>query len=298
MIIPLSITEQLLFNTVRIEVETTEGRGTGTGFFFIFSLQEGQTALAIITNKHVVKDAVAGRLVFHTAVTDEGQRRPSEHSFSVQFAQFETCWIQHPDPNVDLCTMLLHPLQIVAQGLGHSIFTCPLGEEHIPSASQLTSFRAMEDVVMAGYPRGIWDDVNNLPLLRRGITATHPAVDFGGRSVTVVDLACFPGSSGSPVLHIDENVFQITDDGVTETKGGGDVALLGVLFAGPTMEATGEIIVHEIPTSAKPMAVTQVMMHLGHIVKAREILVLGEYIRKEVVVLEYYAIIFQALRVT
>ena len=37
----LSITEQLTFSTVRIEVTTKEGSGTGTGFFFNF-LDDGK----------------------------------------------------------------------------------------------------------------------------------------------------------------------------------------------------------------------------------------------------------------
>jgi len=57
---------------------------------------------------------------------------------------------------------------------------------------------------MIGYPNGLWDHVNNLPLIRRGITASHPGVDYqiegqNGPGVTVIDMACFPDSSGSPV---------------------------------------------------------------------------------------------------
>lgn len=70
---------------------------------------------------------------------------------------------------------------------------------------------AVEEILMVGYPNGLWDSVNNYPLIRRGITASHPAVDFevDGVPTTVVDAACFPGSSGSPViLH---NVGTYTD---------------------------------------------------------------------------------------
>lgn len=40
---------------------------------------------------------------------------------------------------------------------------------------------AMEDVIMVGYPVGLWDSVNNRPIFRRGITATDPKVDFEGK---------------------------------------------------------------------------------------------------------------------
>lgn len=60
---------------------------------------------------------------------------------------------------------------------------------------------------MIGYPIGLWDDVNNLPLIRKGITSIHPAIDFRGRSIGVADLACFHGSSGSPILIANEGMY-------------------------------------------------------------------------------------------
>src|SRR3954471_785314 len=72
----------------------------------------------------------------------------------------------------------------------------------IPSDAQLQELSAVEEILMIGYPNGLWDAVNNYPLIRRGVTASHPAVDFdvNGVPTTVIDAACFPGSSGSPVV--------------------------------------------------------------------------------------------------
>ena len=51
---------------------------------------------------------------------------------------------------------------------------------------------------MIGYPDGIWDSVNNLPVIRKGITATHPHISWNGKTEFLTDIASFPGSSGSP----------------------------------------------------------------------------------------------------
>jgi hypothetical protein len=59
---------------------------------------------------------------------------------------------------------------------------------------------AIEEVVFVGYPDGLFDEVNYLPLTRRGITASPPTADFNGRPVFLIDGSVFPGSSGSPVL--------------------------------------------------------------------------------------------------
>ncbi len=53
---------------------------------------------------------------------------------------------------------------------------------------------------MVGYPVGLWDSVNNMPILRRGSTATLLDWTYEGRQEFVIDAACFPGSSGSPVF--------------------------------------------------------------------------------------------------
>ena len=62
-----SIAEQLLFTTVRIETrDAQEKPGTGTSFIFNYQYQ-GQQYLFLVTNKHVVKGAQKGRLIFMQA---------------------------------------------------------------------------------------------------------------------------------------------------------------------------------------------------------------------------------------
>ncbi len=44
---------------------------------------------------------------------------------------------------------------------------------------------------MIGYPNGIWDEANNMPIIRRGITATHPNFNYNGKPEFMIDAACF-----------------------------------------------------------------------------------------------------------
>ena len=67
---------------------------------------------------------------------------------------------------------------------------------------------AIEDIIFIGYPNGIWDSVNNMPILRKGSTATHPCLNYNGKKEFMIDAACFPGSSGSPVLIFNENGYK------------------------------------------------------------------------------------------
>ena len=121
---------------------------------------------------------------------------------------------------------------------------------------------------------------HNLPLVRSGIAATHPAVDYRGRRQGVVDMACFPGSSGSPVFLYDLVVYFDKPRGIMKT--GSRQALLGVLFAAPHHTREGTIVIRDIPTVATkrvPVPITSSMIHLGYYVKASEVVRLAEHVR-------------------
>lgn len=60
--------------------------------------------------------------------------------------------------------------------------------------------------------------------------------------------------------------------------GANRVFLLGVLYGGPVMQADGEIEVQTIPTRQVPVAVTQMMIHLGYYIKAREVRALAQHV--------------------
>lgn len=53
---------------------------------------------------------------------------------------------------------------------------------------------------MIGYPLSLIDKKNNLPIVRKGVIATTPTVDFNEDHGFLVDITCQQGSSGSPVV--------------------------------------------------------------------------------------------------
>ena len=63
---PESISEKMMFNTVRLETASE----TGTGFFYNFVVGEA-TYPAIITNKHVVNYKQDENVKFHLHLQDE-----------------------------------------------------------------------------------------------------------------------------------------------------------------------------------------------------------------------------------
>lgn len=266
----LSIYEQLSFCTSRIETEDAHGSSySGTGFFFNLNLNNKIVPL-LITNKHVVKGMKKGLFRFTTA-DDDGLPNYKEH-FTIEYSDnFENMWFMHPSDDVDLCVLPINPLIEAANKKNRRLFYRSLDNGVIPNEVQKQSIDAVEEITMIGYPNGLWDSLNNMPIIRKGITATNYNLDYNGKKEFVIDAACFPGSSGSPVMLC--NVGGYRDKQGNLNWGNSRVYLLGILYAGPQLTVTGDIRVINIPTvQQKAMAVSHVPNNLGYIIKAERIL--------------------------
>ncbi|MNR86723.1 hypothetical protein D3C72_175780 [compost metagenome] len=273
MINPQTISEQLMYATVRIEARDGDTiTSTGSGFLYQENLGNDKHLPLVITNKHVIDGNSSA--VFHMHVSD-GNGLPTGKFIPAIVDNLATCVIGHPDPSVDLCAILVGNIHADATAKGISLFLKYLTSDLIYSDLQLSELSAVEDVLMVGYPIGLWDSANNFPIIRRGTTASHPAVDFQGKSITVIDAACFPGSSGSPVLVVNEGFYRNKSGTVV----GDRAILLGVLASGPCMTASGQVTIVDIPTKQAAIASTQIMIHLGNIVKAKEIVKLVSTVR-------------------
>lgn len=69
--LPITISQQLTYNTIRIEttLPASENRpsgaiSTGTGFFYNFRLENGSNVAAIVTNNHVIDNSISATLIF------------------------------------------------------------------------------------------------------------------------------------------------------------------------------------------------------------------------------------------
>jgi V8-like Glu-specific endopeptidase len=210
--INLSLTEQIAFSTIQIQVVEKEGSGSGTGFFFQFIMEDKRNIPIIVTNKHVIKSALKGAFILSSANKD-GSPNLTKH-IPVFLENFESRWILHPDSNIDIAIMPIAPLINEAYSKGFIPFFRTIDSTIIPTEEQLNQLTAVEDILMVGYPIGISDRVNNYPIFRKGITATHPANKYEGRDEFLIDAACFPGSSGSPVFLLNSGNY-VTKTGTT-----------------------------------------------------------------------------------
>lgn len=273
----LGIIERLTHSTVRIETNLHNGGvATGSGFYMHFFNNGEYNIPVIITNKHVIANARSGR--FHiTLAKDDGLPDIGNH-LQFEIPNFEGSFIKHPNPVIDLAAFPMGPLFNELAQSGSIPFYVPLPTSLIPNDDERESLSSMEDIVMIGYPNGIWDSKNNLPVIRKGITATHANVALNGKSEFLTDIASFPGSSGSPVFLA--NIGAYMDKQGNTYMGENRIKLLGIHYAGAMHTASGEIRIITAPTSNIPVPITEIPNNIGVAINSKELFVLEEEVKR------------------
>jgi Trypsin-like peptidase domain len=260
-------TEQLLFTTTRIETVTSGGaQGTGTGFIFTYNISTGEAPF-VITNKHVIAGAKSGKLTFSQA---KDGKPDLGIGWSIQADDFESFWFGHQDPEIDVAVAPLAPFLGLANQNNVQLFYKTVPQSLIPSEDAANSFDALEEIVFVGYPNGIWDNKNLLPIIRRGTTATPISIDFQGKKLFLIDASVFPGSSGSPVFLLNTGMY--FDKKTSSTNIGSRLFFLGIVAAVYFREDHNEIKLVPAPTVDIPIAISKQMINLGIVFKASTII--------------------------
>lgn len=262
-----TIAEKLLFTTLRIETADAAGKnGTGTGFVFSY-VHDSQQYPVIVTNKHVINDAANGWLTFHLMGANGEPQLGSSHRLHV--SDFAKAWHGHPDPDIDVAVMPLAPvLELLTSG-GVTPFLQWVDRTVTATQQLIDELDALEDVVFIGYPNGIWDAKNFLPVSRRGTTATHIAIDFQGKKQFLLDASVFPGSSGSPVFLFSKGMYS---DRQGNTSIATRLAFLGVIAAVYFRQDVNHITLVAAPSTGTPVAIAKEMIDLGVVFKAETVL--------------------------
>lgn len=263
---PKTIAEQLFFTTVRIDTITANGaQGSGTGFFFSHKVGEDNFPF-VVTNKHVVMGMREGALSF---LQRTGTLPTLGNGFRLRIDDWPQAWFGHPDPNVDIAICPFAPLEAhIKQQHNVDLFYRYVSSDTIPTPQQVAELDAVELVTFIGYPNGVWDSKNLLPVARRGTTASPIEVDFEGTPRFLIDASVFGGSSGSPVFILNQGSWATKDGGMVI---GSRFHFVGVIAAVFFRTQMNQIVAVPIPTQVQPMAQQQEMIDLGIVFKARTV---------------------------
>lgn len=278
---PKTLLENMMFVVKRIEAYGAGKAWVGTGYAYNISQDVtgenvGEIYPAIITNRHVVEGAERIKILFHTK---SGDSLDGGHIY-LEINHTNGRAVLHPDPSVDLAAIIVGAAMNswVSPSAEQTLHWCGVASGDFWPLDRWPDLDACEPVMMIGCPSGLWDEKNGFPLFRRGVTATHAAIDFQGRAEFVVDIGVYSGSSGSPVFLWDFGLVKM-DKTKNAFSPGGRFGLLGTLWGGPRITEKGDIIVEPAPTDTKLGVETGIRMHLGYVIKAKELLALETQVR-------------------
>lgn len=273
---PSSIAENLYFTTVKVETTDAQGRNSlGTSFIFNYNVGKNNY-LFLVTNKHVISNAVNGSFLF-TQASDKKPIIGKSFKLDVE-GHFEEIWFGHPNPNIDVAITPLVPLIEEIKKKEVEIFFRIISRDFVPSVEVLQKLDAIEEVVFIGYPNGIWDTTNLLPIARKGITASPIFLDFKGEPQFLIDASVFPGSSGSPVFLYNAGIYH---DKRGNTVVGSRVYLLGIVAEVFFRLDLNEIVFSSEAVHGVPFAKSKQMINLGIVYKSSAIVeAIEEFLHK------------------
>lgn len=243
----------------------------GTGFYYFFNdtftdengkiNEHGAARIGIVTNKHVVENIE--EIVYYFNSIREGETAYESDEIRMRLDSYNV--IQHPNPNTDLCVILADHILKKLKEKYSKFHMYPVRKSIRIDESKYLEMETIQNLIMIGYPRGLWDSVNNLPIIRSGINATPLYSNYRGENKFALDIALYPGSSGSPVFIYDKGFYLENNNLIP----GNRIIFVGIVSSGhaKTMNFNDEISITE-------------MLHVGIAIKASELDVFEELIRE------------------
>jgi len=254
------IEDKLVYSTVRILCDEVS---YGTGFLVSKKLNEENQIVKIVTNKHVVSGYNTAQIMFPRK--DANGNPILGDNVVVNFPDLQSVCKYHKDAKIDICTIDINP-----NLYSHIFFVC-IDSSAFINKNNVKELVSIEDILMIGYPNALIDEKNCRPIVRKGITATDIKLDYNDTPNFLIDAACYPGSSGSPVFIKRNGLSQEQNDKGINVWISSQYYLAGILHSGPMIMVNGNIVEKEISTSIKTSVETKTTMNLGYVTKADKI---------------------------
>lgn len=177
-------------------------------------LFKDSSRLFVVTNKHVLlgKDKKNLQLSTHTHLFF---KKSDSESLPLTIECYEQTTDDHEQnifyhPDYDMCL-----IDVSREVLKHEIKYIGFTKKDIffPSKKYTSNEPVLTSLVhMTGYPRAIYDKVNNLPVTRSGTIASPLEANWNGHEEFLTDITVFNGSSGSPVFYLYKEIVPNTEE--------------------------------------------------------------------------------------
>jgi len=263
---PVSDIEEWMFSTVRIETEEKDGKQwSSTGFIFGYPIDKDKAIPFLVTNKHVIQEQVKGDLHF---IKEKNNQPSLGEGLTLPIGNFEDHWFEHPDTDVDVAVMPFGRILKHIEKENEKIFYRFVSGRIIPKQAEIEDMDAMEEIIFIGYPKGLFDEKNYTPIIRKGVTATPFYIDHGGKKQFLIDASIFPGSSGSPIFLIDNNIhWSKKERKPLDSR----ILFLGIISDGFIFDEKNKVIKKTKDVKTKSFVKTQQFMDIGIVFKPETI---------------------------
>jgi hypothetical protein len=278
----LSYLENLSFITTRLTGESIDGEiWHGTGFFYNFYDEMYGTKyprhITIVTNAHNIEHLET--LTFKLPVlkgdkkitdwSDEDDLELEDFEYvelTISEPSLSELVVYHPNDDIDLCVIKIRGVINASLNVKKFPFFKAWDHRDILVKKRKKVFDVVEEILMIGYPNGLADEANNLPIFRKGVTATHPEMDYNGKKEFLIDIASYKGSSGSPIV-LYEEIVKKRKFPHNHYQDASKPCLLGIIYQGELIEIeeTSDELLEKQESSMRSL---QVAMHLGNVIRA------------------------------
>lgn len=231
--------QNLIYSTVQIRTDKVDG----TGFIMDLTDEPNTCIPVLITNKHVIEGCDDVEITL--TLQKEDKSYPTQ---KIKLLKVVDKSVFHD--TYDLCAIPLSLLFKKTYDSGNLVVGSFLSINEIAMATDFAKADSISDVYVVGYPDAFRDIRNNLPIARRGVTATPLFSDYEGNKEFLIDCGIVEGSSGSPVFIKNDN---------------GDYKLAGVVVEAKKMTVEVELKNSQIGACWIPTGI-------GVAIKAQEIM--------------------------
>ena len=199
--------------TTLVITTTDKGQTQGTAFFYQHlgpKTKEGPqwrniTNTWLVTNRHVIYPKIKNKEIFPLIFTYHMRKIVKDKLIWVPFVlsanELKDRVKVHVDDKVDIAIIDIHDkrLELAKDKSSKYAQTYAVNPEMFAGEDNII-VEASDDILVVGYPRGFYDDVNLYPIIKSGIIASRWGAQFGGNPYFLIDAKLFPGSSGSIVV--------------------------------------------------------------------------------------------------
>jgi hypothetical protein len=266
--------ERLLYATTPLTSTFADKTMTGTGFFY--ERQHGAIAHCfLVTNKHVIENALNVELVL----------TKSDLTFPILGEKIDISlgaaksWHFHPNQDIDVAVLPIGYVSMEIEKINEPVYINFVDDTLLPTEQLLIESDAYEEVIFIGYPNGIYDESNLLPVVRRGTTATHIRFDYSSTPTFLIDASVFPGSSGSPVFLWNSVGYPVQRAGRPFL--GRPQCILGIVSAVYLQDAEGRLEITSSPGGKNVVPIVPQKINLGIVYKTKAIVeAINDFLQK------------------